>query len=113
MSVFFGAHNIISPLGYTSSENFDALVKGKTALRAHTFPFSEKPFVCSKIEETELKEKFSQIAVPHDFTQLEKLCILSVYDVMGQSGVDLRDKESLLILSTTKGNVDVLENRYP
>jgi len=107
MPVFFGAHNIISPLGYTSQENFDALLHEKTALQKKTFSFSEKPFFCSKLNEKELNQKFSE------FTFLEKICILSIKDVVNQSGIDLSDKNNLLILSTTKGNIDVLENKYP
>lgn len=113
MRVFFGAHNIVSPLGFTSRENFDALLAGKTALQKYTFGFSEKPFVCSKVEETRLKEAFSKLAEPDHYTHLEKLAILSINDVLEQSGLDLFDKQTLLIVSTTKGNIDVLENRYP
>jgi len=113
MSVFFGAHNIISPLGYTSRENFEALVNGKSALQKHSFSFSEKPFFCSKINEAELDKRFSWLANPKEYTHLEKLCTLSVKDIVTQSGIDLRDKNNLLILSTTKGNIDILENKYP
>jgi len=113
MGAFFGAHNIISPLGYTSSENFDALIKGRTALQKHHFDFSDKPFFCSKIDGTELGKKFAGIGTDNDYTHLEKLCILSVKDVVDQSGLDLQDKNNLLIVSTTKGNVDILEHKYP
>ena len=113
MAVFFGAHNIISPLGFSSRENFDALVEGRTALQKHSFPFSEKPFFCSKINEAEVNKLFSTIGNPAEFTHLEKLCILSIKDVISQSGKDLQNQDTLLILSTTKGNVDILENKYP
>jgi len=113
MSVFFGAHNIISPLGFTSLENFNALINGKTALQKHTFDFSDKPFVCSKLNEQVVDRKFSDLGDPKAYTHLEKLCILSVKDVIGQSGINLADKSSLLIVSTTKGNIDILENNYP
>lgn len=113
MSVFFGAHNIISPLGFNSRENFDALVSGKSALTKHIFSFSEKPFFCSKLNEGNVDRTFSTLSNPHDYTHLEKLCILSINDVIKQSGIDLQTKDTLLILSTTKGNVDVLENKYP
>jgi 3-oxoacyl-[acyl-carrier-protein] synthase-1 len=112
MGVFFGAHNIISPLGFTSTENFDALVKGKSALQKHKFDFSEKAFFCSKINETELDKKFPGNENAKNYTYLEKLCILSVKDITDQSQIDLSDKSNLLILSTTKGNIDVLENKY-
>lgn len=112
MNVFFGSHNIISPLGYSSSQNFDALLNGATALKAHSFPFSEKPILCSKLNGEALQQRFSETGDPGLFTHLEKLCILSIQDVLKKSGVDHKDKSTLLILSTTKGNIDVLENSY-
>ena len=112
MGVFFGAHSIISPLGYTSRENFEALVNGKTALEKHNFSFSEKPFFCSKINEDNLDQRFATHGDPVKFTHLEKLSILSIHDVIEQSGLDLSDNKTLLILSTTKGNIDILENKY-
>jgi 3-oxoacyl-[acyl-carrier-protein] synthase I len=113
MSVFFGAHNIISPLGFTSHENFEALIKGNSGVEKHQFAFAEKPFFCSKIQEEGVDRKFTEIGKPELYTFLEKLCILSIQDVIDQSTVDLANKNNLLILSTTKGNIDILENKYP
>lgn len=113
MAVFFGAHNIISPLAFTSSANFDALLKGKTGIEKHDFSFAEKSFYCSKIQEEGVVKKFAEIGNPEHYTFLEKLCILSIQDVVDQSKIDMSCKDNLLILSTTKGNVDILENKHP
>lgn len=113
MSVYFGAHNIISPLGFTSRENFDALLKGEIALKKKKFSFSEKEIFCATIEEKELDKKFTALQDPKAYTHLEKLSILSVKDVIRQSKINLSDKSTLLIISTTKGNIDILENKYP
>ncbi|WP_317898303.1 beta-ketoacyl synthase N-terminal-like domain-containing protein [Aurantibacillus circumpalustris] len=113
MGVFFGAHNIISPLGFTSSENFSAVLEAKVGPKKHNFEFSEKPIYCSKINVETLNEKFTALGKPSEYTFLEKMCILSIHDVVTQSGIDLNNKSNLLILSTTKGNVDILENKYP
>lgn len=113
MTVFIGAHNIISPLGFKSPENFDALVKGKSALQQHNFDFSKTPFFCSKIDATKVNTAFSSYGDSGQYTHLEKIAILSITDVIQQSGVSPEDKSTLLILSTTKGNIDLLENKYP
>lgn len=112
MSVFLGAHNIVSPLGFSSQANFDALLNGKIALQKHTFNFSEALFCCGKIESRQLDEQPALTGKTGPFTHLEKMCIISVNDVVLRSGIDLKDSHNLLILSTTKGNVDVLENAY-
>lgn len=113
MSVFLGAHNIVSPLGFSSSENFEALLNGKSAVQKHRFDFSATPFFCSKIETSDLNSAFSSVGNKDTYTALEKMCILSIADVIKQSGLDLKDKNTLLILSTTKGNINLLENITP
>jgi 3-oxoacyl-[acyl-carrier-protein] synthase-1 len=112
VSVFIGPTNIISPLGYTTRENFDALLQDKMGVKQQHFSFSEAPFCCSKLDDTLIEEHFSTLSSSTEYTQLEKMCILSIQDVVSQSGVNLKDKESLLIISTTKGNIDVLEGAY-
>ena len=112
MTTYLGANNIVSPLGLTTAENFDALVKGKVAVKKQQFHFSESVFCCSKIEDSNLNNFFSAISAPYVYTHLEKMCILSIQDVVQRSGIDLKNKENLLIISTTKGNIDVLEGSY-
>src|SRR6185312_2999460 len=50
---------------------------------------------------------------PQEFTRLEKMCILSVQDVLNNSDIDTKSKRTLFIFSTTKGNIDLLENNTP
>lgn len=113
MSVYIGAHNILSPLGLTSTSNYNELLKGHTGIKAHVFPFSETEFFCSKIDETLIDAEFRKLENLYDFTFLEKLCLLSISDVVNRSAINLANKDTLVILSTTKGNIDVLENKYP
>lgn len=113
MAVYLGAHNIISPLGFSSAENFVALQQGKKAVHAQKLAFSDANWCCAKISEEKVNQKFASLGNPNAYTHLEKMCILSISDTLQQSGKKLSDPESLLILSTTKGSVDVLENVYP
>ncbi len=112
MNTYLGANNIVSPLGFTTASNMEALLQGTAAVKQQHFPFSESLFCCSKIEETDLNTRFSRLSKIDAFTHLEKMCILSINDVVKQSGIDLKNKENLLIISTTKGNIDVLEGAY-
>jgi len=112
MTTYLGANNIISPLGYTTAQNFDALVQGKIAVSKQQFPFSETVFCCAKIDETMLNNYFSESSKVTFYTHLEKMCILSIQDIVKQFHLDFTDKKNLLIISTTKGNIDVLEGAY-
>lgn len=112
MAVYIGANNIFSPLGFTTKENFGALLRSETGVKQQYFSFSDTAFCCSKIEPKAIEQRFDVISNGNTYTQLEKMCILSIQDVVNQSGIDFKDKENLLIISTTKGNIDVLEGAY-
>lgn len=55
--------------------------------------------------ELEKRAKLMQIT---DYTRMEQLFILAIQEVISQSGADLREPDCALLLSTTKGNVDLL-----
>ncbi|MES2287717.1 MAG: beta-ketoacyl synthase N-terminal-like domain-containing protein [Bacteroidota bacterium] len=112
MITYLGANNIISPLGFTTAQNLEALAQGEVAVKKQQFHFSKSVFCCSKIEDATLNNYFSAISNITTYTHLEKMCILSIQDVVQQSVIDLKNKENLLIISTTKGNIDVLEGSY-
>lgn len=111
--VFTSYSNIISPLGFTTAENYKAVRQSRTGVSKTMLPFSKEPFCVAKIDEAEFEKQISQIRKASAHTRLETLSILSVQDVLSQSGIDPTDPRTLLIYSTTKGNIDILEGRYP
>lgn len=113
MSVYFGAHNIISPLGLNTLSNFEQILKGNSGVRQQQFSFSSDSFCCSKIDEAGIHSAFSKLGNTRNYTFAEQLCILSIQDVLQTSPIDLKDPSSLIIFSSTKGNIDILENKYP
>lgn len=85
--------NIISPLGNTTSENFDAVLEGRSGLR------SVGDYTLSLFREREKIE---------GYTFFESLAIRSACAAL--EGLDIDRKKAILILSTTKGNIEMLEN---
>lgn len=69
-------------------------------------------FYASLVDSSRLEREFSAIADPEAFTRFEKLAILSVTRAL-QSNPRFRadDNKCLFLLSTTKGNVDLLESQ--
>ena len=110
---FLHNSNIISPLGFTTKQNFNAVCDGKVAMQNHTF--NGVTYCAAVIENKFLDDTFAQQtkSTSKNFTRLEKMCILSVQDVITQSGIDVKNKRTLFIFSTTKGNIDLLENKPP
>lgn len=102
--------NIISPLGMSTRENFESVLAGKSALHLHSGCFGlPEPFVGSLLEREQLLDIFATGFPENDLTFFEKLCILSASDAIASSDIDPAADDTLFVLSTTKGNVAILE----
>ena len=96
------ADNIISPLGVTTSENYQAVKAGRSALCLHEgVEGVPTPFYASILDE-------SVLTVEGDYTKFERMCIQSVETALAQCDVDVASDRVLFIISTTKGNVSLL-----
>lgn len=110
MKVFVESHNIISSLGYSSMENFDHMVNGKTGITTCSDnAWSPVPFPASCINFKEIDKQFNIFAEANTYTKFEKLSILSIKKAFDNSAIPVSDSRTLFILSTTKGNVELLD----
>lgn len=110
--IFTSYNNIISPLGFSTQENYQAVTNSIIGVKKIKLPFSQDEFCVAKISDDKIQEHLSQIKNADTHTKLEQLSILSIQDVINQSGINPKDNRTLLIYSTTKGNIDILENAY-
>jgi 3-oxoacyl-[acyl-carrier-protein] synthase-1 len=109
--VFVAADNIVTPLGFTTDENIESIKKDLTGMKTYLKEeFSPFAFCASLIDSEKLNSHFNKLEVPDRFTRLEKMFILSIKDALKNSKVNIKDKKTLIIISTTKGNIDLLES---
>ncbi len=106
------ADNIISPLGFTSEENFLAVKSGRRGMRLHEGVFGvPEPFMAAIFDRGELDRRF--VARFPDTTMrctaLEKAALLSAYDAVARAGIDAGSPRVRFVLSSTKGNVHLLD----
>ena len=103
--VYVIADNIISPLGNTTPEHFSQLLKGNSSVQQHKAGIkSPKPFYSSLFPDHFWQEHYHP-----DYTRFEQLLIASVQEVLAQSGIDPANPKTGFILSSTKGNISLLE----
>jgi len=103
--IFICSDNILSPIGSTSAENFVQLSNLVSGIKRHDEgSISEQPFYASlfKGDENFTKEKTA-------YTKFEQLLIASVSDALKNSSVQPADNKTILIISSTKGNISLLE----
>lgn len=105
--VFIVSDNILSPLGSTSAENFACLKKGRSGIKQNkNAAVSEQSFYGSLFEPDVI---FLNEDNNGAYTKFEQMLIASISDALTNSGVDAADKRTVLIISTTKGNISLLE----
>jgi 3-oxoacyl-[acyl-carrier-protein] synthase-1 len=104
--VFIVSDNIVSPIGLTTAENFAQLKNGASGIRKHQdTALADQPFYASLFDH---KSDFIQDNV-NKYTKFEQLLIASIKDALQNSNIDAGDKKTVLILSSTKGNISLLE----
>lgn len=105
--VFISGDYIISPLGLSSELNFEQIKNGISAIQKHQNKFSENPFFAGMISDELIN--LDEIRNAEIFTRLEQLIILCVQNLIQQHDIQVNDK-TLIVLSTTKGNIAHLHN---
>lgn len=100
------ADNIISPLGDTTEQNYQALKEGRSALqRYENFRGVPEPYVASIFDEGQLT------AIQKDgMTLFESMVVSSVTKAIKSIDIDITQKNVVFILSSTKANIELLEN---
>ena len=114
--VYCIADNILSPLGATTAENYEALREGRSltdgqsvALHSALTSYasysgrSEDDYVASRFSD-EQREKL----MIHGLTWFESLCYQSVTEALRHCTIDVASPRTLLVVSTTKANIDYL-----
>ncbi|MBO4654080.1 MAG: beta-ketoacyl synthase [Bacteroidales bacterium] len=104
--------NIVSPLGFTTEENWNSVLHGRSGLARYEGKFGlPEPFFAAILDEDAVNERFGKIYSGKErYTKFEKMAMLSVSDAVQRAGISCADREVVFVLSTTKGNVELLED---
>lgn len=100
--------NCITPLGFDVESNFNALLEGRSGI-AKSEDYHQPVFV-SKLNEALLDKTFAEIGDASKYTKLEKMLILALRPLFLNHSIS---KDTPLIVSTTKGNIDELQETNP
>lgn len=99
------ATNITSPLGRTTEENYLAVKAGSSALKRYEgWRGVPEVFTASMFSD----EQMTEISIA-GYSRFESLAIRSVEECLAHCEIDVKSARTVLILSTTKANVDGLD----
>lgn len=108
------ADHILSPLGESTEANLRSVLAGQTALRRHAgVRGMPEPFVASLFAEGAIAERFAAETGERAaaWPLFEQLAILSVQRALAKvPQIDPASERVRFVVSTTKGNVDLLDD---
>jgi len=105
--VYIHTDNIYSPLGEKTAANMNALRQGISGIRREKKLLGDEP-VCASLFPAGL-QPLSDNEKHHDLSFFESITLASASDALKNSGLDARDSRTGFILSTTKGNISLVE----
>lgn len=107
-TIYIADANCVSPLGFDVETNWNALIKGKSGIQFLENYGNLSSIYASIIDDEKLNKCFQKITTENTFTKLEKMLILSLLPIINRNKIT---EKSVLLLSTTKGNISLLENQ--
>ncbi len=107
--IWITGDSLVTPLGFSSGENFANLLQGKSGLKKITLPVSGFSTWASFLSESQLK-KLEEMTLPVFETRFEKLLFLPLKQVIEEYRVDPKSSKTLFMFATTKGNIELIGN---
>ncbi|RYZ28274.1 MAG: beta-ketoacyl synthase, partial [Sphingobacteriales bacterium] len=113
-AVYTISDNITSPLGSTTQENFSNLKNDLTGIRKHDNPaMSNTAFHASLFppdKATLPSAVLFAVDESRDWSLFERILIHSIKDASTGTAVDLTSERVIFVISSTKGNISMVEN---
>lgn len=105
------SESVISALGFGFENNFKALSNNQSGVKKVCFDELDNIVIpVAKIDNHEFFDFQKKIKNPGNYTKFEKLMILSASEALSKTDVDPSSKDTIIIISTTKGNVDLIHD---
>ena len=103
------ADNILSPLGETTQQNYQAVKSGRSALARHDHRWALPESVTASLFTEEQEGRF----MVSGLSRFESMVVTSVRQALSQTALDVSQPNVVLIISTTKADVELLEQVSP
>jgi 3-oxoacyl-[acyl-carrier-protein] synthase-1 len=104
-AVYIVADNIYSPIGATTDENFERIKQGVSGIKKHSDLALADEYIHVSLFNLNEIEKHNQLK----YSYFESLLIGSIEDALANCDIKAGDEKTALIVSTTKGNISLLE----
>lgn len=106
--VYAIGHAVLSPLGSDTMRNVKEALAQHTAIQHYQdAAVQDEPFAAARLSPAQLQMIAARY--PHKgLSPFEQMCLYVAGEALTQTGISAQDKDCILILSTTKGNIEWL-----
>jgi 3-oxoacyl-[acyl-carrier-protein] synthase-1 len=116
--VYIAGGEMISALGPSLAANMERILQMNSGVRLNeNRELSNEAFYCAALEPEQLQPLFEQAGLNENYTPFEQIAIYVAEAAWKNTSVDIRSPRTAIILSTTKGNIDLLDKgqagKYP
>lgn len=102
--------NIITSLGLDTEEVLANIEQGITGIKyGHSF-INHTKAPLSLVDYNMVNNELAEIFPDAQLTRFESIVVLSLYKAISKSEINVKSPKTLLILSSTKGNIELLQN---
>ncbi|MDU1890193.1 MAG: beta-ketoacyl synthase N-terminal-like domain-containing protein [Dysgonomonas sp.] len=110
LNIYLASDNIISSLGFSTKENLEAIYSLHSGILSdNSSDISDTPILSARIDTKRLDTAIQKYGI-EQYNKTEQLAILSIKELLSNQNIDITSSDCGLIISTTKGNVDLLRN---
>lgn len=97
-------------MGNSSEQNFDAVKKQQSSIRQHEDSrINAAPFFAARLRPDQLQIIAARCSeVKETLSPFEQMCIYAVKEALSVTQVDIKSDDCILVISTTKGNIEWL-----
>lgn len=103
--VYISETNCITPIGFDVATNVKNIIKGISGISKQNNNDTNTSFFAASISAVAIDQAFSLLGNVDNYTKIEKLMILALHPIVKHH----RTIKSVLVISTTKGNITALE----
>ncbi len=106
--VYAIATNIVTPLGLNTHSVWQKIISGKSGIKEHSDEaLSKNAFFASRLDAGQFQNIQAQVSTKKVLSPFEQMVIYSAKQALSDAEIDF--KQTVLVLSTTKGNIEWLD----
>jgi 3-oxoacyl-[acyl-carrier-protein] synthase-1 len=111
--IYLIGESMISALGSSLEIHQEKITQNSSGLQIHSLGISETELPLGLLNWALLENDFQALKLNETYSRFEKLMVLAAQQAVAKAGIDPSSPNCIFIISTTKGNIELLDPKHP